>query len=327
MSIRRSVAYAAVLCIALAGVVEAQARAGGGKSFGSRGSNSFSMTPSTRTAPNVSPLGSQPNYANQGLNRPATGARGGFFGGGFGRGLLGGFLGAGLLGLLFGHGLFGGLGGLMSILGLILQIGLVVLLASWAIRMFRSRQQSFAGAGPSGGMSGGASYRNASPGPAPGPAPSGFGSGAAPRGPVQAQTAPLAIEQADYEQFEKSLVGVQTAFSNEDAATLRQLATREMADEFASELAANRSNGVIDRMSDIHFVKGDLAEAWREPDGDYASVAMRYDLIDATIDRATGRVVNGDANRPQQVTEVWTFMRPNGGRTADWRLSAIQQAR
>lgn len=319
MSIRRSVAYAAVLCIALAGVVEAQARAGGGRSFGSRGSNSFSMTPSTRTAPNVSPLGSQPNYANQGLNRPAVGSRGGFFGGGFGRGLLGGFLGAGLLGLLFGHGLFGGLGGLMSILGLIVQVALIALLATWAIRMFRSRQQpSYAGANPA---SGGTSFRTA-PGPISGS--SGFG---AARGPAPSPNAPLAIEQADYEQFEKSLVGVQTAFSNEDVATLRQLATRDMADEFASELAANRSNGVINRMSDIHFVKGDLAEAWREPDGDYASVAMRYDLIDAMIDRTNGRVVNGDANRPQQVTEVWTFTRPNGGRTADWRLSAIQQAR
>lgn len=318
MSIRRSVAYATVLCIALAGVVEAQARAGGGKSFGSRGSNSFSMTPSTRTAPNVSPLGSQPNYANQGLNRPSVGSKG-FFGGGFGRGLLGGFLGAGLLGLLFGHGLFGGLGGLMSILGLIVQVALIALLAMWAIRMFRSRQQpSYAGANPA---SGGTSFRTA-PGPVPGS--SGFG---AARGPAPSQNAPLAIEQVDYEQFEKSLVGVQTAFSNEDAATLRQLATREMADEFASELAANRSNGVINRMSDIHFVKGDLAEAWREADGDYASVAMRYDLIDATIDRSSGRVVNGDANRPQQVTEVWTFTRPNGGRSTDWRLSAIQQAR
>lgn len=321
MSIRRSVAYAAVLCIALAGVVEAQARAGGGKSFGSRGGNSSSFTPSTRTAPNVSPLGSQPGYANQGLNRPAVGSRGGFFGGGFGRGLLGGLLGAGLLGLLFGHGLFGGLGGLVSILGLVIQIALIALLATWAIRMFRSRQQSFAGAGP---LSGGASYRGPASGPTPGA--SGFGGGAAPRGPAPSQNAPLAVEQADYEQFEKSLIGIQTAFSNEDIATLRQLATREMADEFATELADNRSRGVINRMSDVHFVKGDLAEAWREPNADFASVAMRYDLIDAMIDRSNGRVVNGDANRPQQVTEVWTFTRPNGGRSADWRLSAIQQA-
>lgn len=313
MSIRKPAVYAAVLCIALAGAVEAQARAGGGRSFGSRGSNSFSFTPSTRTAPGVSPLGS-PSYANQGLNRPAIGSRG-MFGGGFGRGLLGGFLGAGLLGLLFGHGLFGGLGGLMSIFGLIFQVALIALLVSWAMRMFRSRQQSYAGAAP-----GGASYRTAT-----GPGAGVFGGAAAAT--ARSQTMPLTVEQADYQQFERNLVAIQAAFSNEDATALRQLTTPQMADEFASELAANRSRGVINRISDVRFLNGDLAEAWREPGADYASVAMRYELIDAIIDRSNGRVVDGDANRKQQVTEVWTFTRPAGGRDADWRLSAIQQAR
>ena len=322
MSIRKPAVYAAVLCIALAGAVEAQARAGGGRSFGSRGSNSFSFTPSTRTAPGVSPLGTQPSYANQGLNRPGVGSRGmfgGMLGGGFGRGLLGGFLGAGLLGLLFGHGLFGGLGGLMSIFGLIFQVALIALLVTWAMRMFRSRQQSYAGAAPSG-----PSFRTAA-----GPGAGVFGGGPAGAGPSQAppQNAPLAVEQADYQQFEKTLVAIQAAFSNEDAATLRKLTTPQMADEFASELTANRSRGVINRISDVRFLNGDLAEAWREASADYASVAMHYELIDAIIDRSTGRVVDGDANRPQQVTEVWTFTRPMGGRDADWRLSAIQQAR
>lgn len=321
MSIRKPAAYVAVLCFALAGAVDAHARAGGGKSFGSRGGNSSSFTPSTRTAPNVSPVGSQPNYANQGLNRPPVGSRGGFFSGGFGRGLLGGLLGAGLIGMLFGNGLFGGLGGLLSVFGLVIQIALIALLAMWAIRMFRSRQQSYAGASPA---PGGAAFRTAS---GPGPGASGGLNGAPPRGPAQPQNTPLAVEQADYARFEEVLGSVQTAFSNEDIATIRRLATPQVADEFASELAENRARGVINRMSDVRFVQGDLAESWREAGGDYASVAMRYELIDAMIDRASGRVVDGDANRPQQVTEVWTFTRPAGGGSADWRLSAIQQAR
>jgi len=37
-------------------------------------------------------------------------------------------------------------------------------------------------------------------------------------------------------------------------------------------------------------------KAWREADTDYASVAMRFSLIDNTTDRATGRVV--DNSRP-----------------------------
>ena len=61
----------------------------------------------------------------------------------------------------------------------------------------------------------------------------------------------------------------------------------------------------------------------REGATDYASVAMRYSLKDVILDRTTGRVVDGDRDRPQEVTEVWTFRRDNGG---PWKVSAIQQA-
>jgi predicted lipid-binding transport protein (Tim44 family) len=68
---------------------------------------------------------------------------------------------------------------------------------------------------------------------------------------------------------------------------------------------------------------GDLAEAWREGHVEYATVAMRYSLIDYVADRATGRVVDGDATHRGEVTELWTFRRASGGQ---WLLSAIQQA-
>jgi predicted lipid-binding transport protein (Tim44 family) len=46
---------------------------------------------------------------------------------------------------------------------------------------------------------------------------------------------------------------------------------------------------------------------------------MRYALNDQTLDRESGRVVEGG---PGEATEVWTFMRRRGGH---WLLSAIQQ--
>ena len=54
-------------------------------------------------------------------------------------GLAAGFLGAGLLGMLFGGGLFSGLGGLSSIFGLILQLGLIVLVVRFAMSWWRRR--------------------------------------------------------------------------------------------------------------------------------------------------------------------------------------------
>jgi predicted lipid-binding transport protein (Tim44 family) len=286
----------------------ADARPGGGFSMGSRGSRTFSPPPPTRTAPTVSPLNrtvTQP--ARPGLN-PSP--RPGFFGGGFGRGLLGGFLGAGLLGLLFGHGFFGGLGGFASMLGLILQIGLVVLIGRFLWSMWQRRQPAFA--------AGGASLRDGG-----GLGSSGSGSGLGFGGnSAGMEGGRVDITQSDYGAFERLLGEIQAAYSNEDIAALRSHVTPEMLSYFSEQLSENASRGVVNRVSDVRLLQGDLAEAWREGSTEYATVAMHFALTDRTLDRTSGRLVGGSES-PQEVTEAWTFMRVAGGQ---WVLSAIQQA-
>jgi predicted lipid-binding transport protein (Tim44 family) len=325
MSRKFFVAAAAILLAATLSVGDAYARAGGGGSSGSRGSRSFSMPSATPTAPRVSPFDRAPGASalNPGLQRPGLN-RPGFFGGGFGRGFMGGLIGAGLLGLLFGHGLFGGLGGIVSMLGLLLQIGLIVVVVSLAIAWFRRRQHpqpAYAG-GPYGAAppDEGPSYRTAS-GPLGG-GPLGGGSGYD-RAPA---TTPINIDKADYDTFESRLSEIQDAYGRGDLATLRRLATPEMAENFAEELAANTRRGVVDKVSGAKLIQGDLSEAWQESEADYASVAMRYSVLNPIVDQASGRVVSGSASVPEEVTEVWTFQRPRGGTALDWQLSAIQQA-
>ena len=74
-------------------------------------------------------------------------------------------------------------------------------------------------------------------------------------------------------------------------------------------------------MTQVELLQGDLAEAWREGDSEYASVAMRFSMIDRYVDATSGRLVGG-SDQPAEVTEVWTFVRERGG---NWMLSAIQQ--
>jgi predicted lipid-binding transport protein (Tim44 family) len=287
---------------------DADARAGRGGSFGSRGSKSFSTAPPTATAPGGGTT-LQRTTAQPG---PTTGARSpGLFGGAFNRpglfgGLLGGFLGAGLLGLLFGHGLFGGMGGIASIFGLLLQIALVVIVARLIWGWWQRRQTpAYAGA---------PTMRDAPPNYQSQSGYAGAGGG----------TAGGAVELAasDYDTFERLLGVIQTAYGAEDLNTLRQHATPEMVSYLADDLATNTSNGVVNRCSGVKLVQGDLAEAWREGDAEYATVAMRYSLIDTYVDRASGRVTEGDPVHPIEVTELWTFRRSHGGA---WLLSAIQQ--
>ena len=136
---------------------------------------------------------------------------------------------------------------------------------------------------------------------------------------------PIAVEAADYTTFERRLGEVQTAFSAEDLDRLHRLATPEMVGYLNEELQGNTHLGVVNRLSGIRLLKGDLAEAWREGGAEYATVAMQYQLIDTMVDRASGRIVSGDPNRPDDVTELWTFVRAAGAGPDAWMLSAIQQ--
>jgi predicted lipid-binding transport protein (Tim44 family) len=310
LSSKRLLAAALAVGLALAPAI-AEARAGGGSSFGSRGSRSFSPPPITNTAPRqASPF--QPGASQFNPRPAATAQKPGFFGTSFGRGLMGGLLGAGLFGLLFGHGLFGGLGGIMSILGLILQVVIVVFVARLAFAWFNSRRQpAMAGAAPRTGFGFGGDTPTGS---------AGYGAAAPP--PVQ----PIQPQEADFAVFEQRLADVQAAYGRDDAAALRNLATPQMATELADQLADNARKGVINKVSDAHLLQGDLSEAWSEEGFDYATVAMRYSLVDVTLDRVTGRVIEGDATRPSEATELWTFVRPLRGAPQDWKLSAIQQS-
>jgi len=302
---------AVVLALALPTAIvvsSADARVGRGFGSGSRGSRTFSAPPPTSTAPGTaSPLNR--TYSQPGVNSTAP-AGGGFFnrpGGGMLRGLAAGFIGAGLFGLLFGGGLFGGLGGLSSILGLMLQIVLVVFLVRMAMSWWQRRNApsaAYAGGGVGSGPE--ANYRTGSGGMG-----FGFGSG----------SGPIEVQPADYEAFERLLGEIQTAWSNENIAKLHTLATPEMVSYFEKDLGENRARNVVNKVSDVKLLQGDLAEAWREGETEYASVAMRFSLIDKTVDSITGRLVEG-SEQPTEATEIWTFARQRGG---NWELSAIQQ--
>ena len=84
-------------------------------------------------------------------------------------------------------------------------------------------------------------------------------------------------------------------------------------------------NGVRNNVQGTRLLSGDLAESWREPGAEYATVAMRFELLDTMVDRTTGRVVSGNPDIATEATEVWTFKRAPDSGPDGWQLSAIQQ--
>jgi predicted lipid-binding transport protein (Tim44 family) len=306
------------LAAVLAFMIEAaDARVGGGRSFGSRGTRTYTAPPTTQTAPTpAKPVERSMTEPSTATAKQANTPPASRFGTGFGGLLLGGLLGAGLFGLLTGAGLFGGLTGLASFLGLMLQVALIAGLAYVALAFFRSRREPALARGPAG--AGPVLERNGAN------SASGTTSTATPA------ASPLLIGSADYDAFERLLGEIQSAFSREDVDALGAMTTPEMLSYFSRELADSKDRGVRNEIADVKLLKGDLAEAWRENHGDYATVAMHFSLSDSMVDRATGRAVSGDGSQAQQVTEVWTFRRdhrePPQGWQQGWQLSAIQQA-
>ncbi len=312
MSRRLGPLVAFVTLFAALAFIATDAEARSGVSIGSRGMRTYSAPAPTATAPGTArPIErsmTQPG-ATAAQPAPAPTTSGGFFGRpGLLGGLAAGFLGAGLIGLLLGHGFLGGLGGLASIIGLLLQVALVVIVARllWAWWQ-RRNQPAFAG---------GPSLRDVAPTGTGVPAVSAGG------GTRQSSDADeIGLASGDFDAFERLLGEVQSAYGAEDLAALRSRVTPEMLSYFSEELSENASRGVINQLSDIHLLQGDLSEAWREAEVEYATVAMRYALVDRMIERSSGRVVEGETS-PQEATELWTFMRVRGG---NWLLSAIQQ--
>lgn len=323
-------AFAIAGVAVMLGAVAAEAAPRGG---GSRGGRSYAPPPTTNTAPTTAaplqrttaptpaPGMQQPGMAAR-PGAPAPAAQGSRFGG-LGMGLAAGFLGAGLFGLLSGQGFLGGLGSLMGMLGFLAQFALIAGVIYLVVRLVRGRRETAAGPQPAMARQGSA------PDGAPGNGPMGLpqnrvipgmagGSVAAPAAPSDT----IGVTPQDYDAFERLLAHVNEAYSREDLNGLRAMATPEMVGYFADDLKEAASKGQVNRISDVRLLQGDLSEAWREQDADYATVAMRFARTDLVLDRASGRVVSGNP-QGEEAVELWTFRRPHGGA---WQLSAIQQA-
>lgn len=299
---------------------EADARRGG--SFGSRGARTYQAPPPTKTAPaQTAPVQRsmterQPGQTAATPARPGAAAnpmnarKPGFLGNPLVRGLMLG----GLIGLLLGHGFGAGMAGM---LGGLLQVAAIALVAMLAFRFFASRRKAAtANAQPAANN---ASFRSPFEMEQPAQPSAGPQSYAPPADLGQ----DFVVTNGDRETFEVLLREIQEAFGREDYGAIRERTTPEIMGYLAEELGQNATAGRRNEVRDVKMLEGDVAEAWREGSLEYATAALRYSSIDVMVDRQTGAVVEGDADRPTETTELWTFVRQPG---EGWKLSAIQDA-
>jgi predicted lipid-binding transport protein (Tim44 family) len=291
----------------------AEARAGGGRSGGFRGSRSYS-SPARPSQPGQT---QQRKEATQPGQQPSPFApqTGGFMRG-LGTAVLGGFLGSMLFSGLA-HGFGGGLGGLGGSGFGMIEILLLGGLAYFLYRKFRSS----AVATGSGSMQ----YQNTQP-------YTQYTPSSAPEAPLANDIDYRSLTMMDRtfnpDQFLKTaqdvFFKVQGAWNKQDTNALGALCGSELMKTWGDELTSMRSRGQQNKMENIALRQSEITEVWTENGEDYITVRLLANLLDYTVDAKTGAVITGSNSDPVQFEEYWTFSRPVGPNA--WKLTAVQQA-
>lgn len=303
---------------------EAWARAGGGRSFGSRGFRSYSSPSRNYYSPRP-PAQSQTEPRNP-YAAPMSPS---LSGGGFMRGLAGGMLGGLLGGMLFRSLGFAGYGGMDGGFGLMdmVILGTIGLAIYWVVRR---RPQPAPTEGPYQRRSAG------QPGVAWDERERERYQGAASQA-TMTQEADLDqglahIRQMDHgfeeERFREACTDlffkVQAAWANRDLEPVRAIFTSEMYAQLGADVMRLKHERRINRLENIAVRSVELTEAWQEQGQDYVTVRFLANLLDYTVDEMTGQVVEGSRTDPVKFEEYWTVTRPVGPNA--WRLTAINQA-
>lgn len=293
----------------------AEARAGGGRSGGFRGSRSY-RAPTSPAQSNPSQPRRDATPAQQA--NPMMPQSGGFMRG-LGMAVLGGFLGSMLFsGLAHAAGGLGGFGG--SGFGMIE----LLLLAGLGYFLYRKFMRPAVASGPGSAMQ----YQNTqpytqyNPASAPGAEPPSAGDQ------IDYRSLTMMDRSFDPDRFLKTaqdiFFKVQGAWNKQDTAALSALCGRELMQTWEEELSQLRARNQQNRMENIALRESEITEVWTENGEDFITVRLHANLLDYTVDSKSGAVVSGSDRDAIEFTEYWTFSRPVGPNT--WKLAAVQQA-
>jgi predicted lipid-binding transport protein (Tim44 family) len=114
-----------------------------------------------------------------------------------------------------------------------------------------------------------------------------------------------------------------TAYAQGDRRALKNLLAKDVFDGFDSVIREREQRG---ETAEARFVSIDAADViGAEQRGGTAQITMRFvsQLVSVTRDKA-GNVVDGNAEKVSDVTDVWTFARDVTSRDPNWKLVATE---
>ena len=295
--------------------IDSYARFGGGRSFGGRGTRSYSAPSRQSSSPGPS---RQQNAAPQNQPAPAPQPAGGGFLRSMGGGLLGGLLGGMLFSSLGFGGMQGGFGG--SGIGIV-EILLLLGVGYFVVRMVKSRRSGENRAYQASSQQAGYQTENHPLG----------GSSSQPRE-DDISTGISHIRQMDSSfdegRFKENAMDIfftlQAAWMSRSLSSVSALLTDEMKGIIQRDIDNLLREKKVNRLENIAIRNIEITEAWQESGQDFLTVLYTANLLDYTTDDSTGEVVEGSKTEPVKFEEFWTFTRPLGNNP--WKISAINQS-
>jgi predicted lipid-binding transport protein (Tim44 family) len=306
----------------------AHARAGGGRSFGSRGSRSYSrpvappsQMPSRQYAPSRP---SQPTTPPP-YQQPSPGF-GRSFGGSFLGSMAGGMLGGMLFRSLgFGGGYGGGGGGGIGLFEIILLAGIAYMI----YRFVKKKREGSASYSQQGRVIDINDYqRQQAPSYGAGPSVD-YAPERDARDEVEdglsfiRQMDPSFDERRFNDNVMDIFFKIQGAWMNRNLSGVSQLLTDEMRGTMQGDIDNLTRAKRVNRLENIAVRTVEISEAWQESGQDFITALIYANLLDYTTDDTTGAVVEGSKTDPVKFEEYWTFTRSVGNNP--WKLAAINQ--
>ncbi len=114
-----------------------------------------------------------------------------------------------------------------------------------------------------------------------------------------------------------------TAFAEGNREMLKNLLSEDVYEGFDAAITERETRGEIIDQSFVGIHRADIVEAGL--DGREANVTIKFlsQLISATRNKS-GAVINGDPQKVQEVTDIWTFSRDITSSNPNWALIATQ---
>jgi predicted lipid-binding transport protein (Tim44 family) len=303
------------------------ARAGGGRSSGSRGFSSGSggsRTTPTRPPSNTQQRTQQPTTQAPPIQQSQPS---------FGRSLLYG-IGGGLVGGMIGSMLFGGRGnagvggggwgsggfGFGDIIILLVIAGIIYFVyKKYRARKAEEMQMSAAGAGYS------PSYTYSEPASEPVYEP------AAPQQEDPVSQGLRHIREMDSsfddnrfkELAEDYFFKIQSGWTKRDLSNVRNLLAPQMLSTFQTDINNYIANKQINRLENIAMRQVEIVDAVQDQGEEYITVKFLANILDYTVDDTSNQLISGNSTDPVKFLEYWTFTRKIGDR--NWILAGITQ--